>query len=58
MDRVSSGVPGLDPLLGGGFLPGSFTLVSGSSGTGKTILAFQFVYAGAKEGEPGVFISL
>jgi len=56
--RVPSGVAGLDPLLGGGLLERSVTLVSGSSGIGKTTLAIQFVLAGAERGEPGLLVTL
>ena len=57
--RVESGIEGLDELLGGG-LPshGTYAIV-GDSGTGKSILSFQFLYNGAiKYGEPGVYILL
>ena len=57
MSRVSSGVPGLDELLHGGFLPGSSILLRGAPGTGKTTLALQFLQAGAAAGEGGLFIS-
>ncbi len=52
--RVSSGVPGLDPLLGGGLAPASLTLVAGPSGSGKTLAGLQFLAAGAASGERGV----
>ena len=45
--RLSTGVPGLDPLLGGGLLPGTLTVVVGASGIGKTQLGLQFAAAGA-----------
>ncbi|MBN3036825.1 MAG: hypothetical protein JW834_00085 [Candidatus Diapherotrites archaeon] len=57
MKRVHSGVPGLDRLLEGGFPENSCTLVTGPEGTGKTILAMQFLYEGCmKLNEPGIFI--
>jgi circadian clock protein KaiC len=55
--RVSTGVAGLDEMLRGGLLPGSVTLVRGAPGVGKTSLAFQFLVAGAQNGEPGLFIT-
>lgn len=55
--RVRTGVPGLDGMLNGGFLPGSVVLVRGAPGTGKTSLALQFLIQGAKEDEPGLLIS-
>jgi KaiC domain protein len=56
--RVSSGVPGLDEMLGGGFPPGHVVLVTGLPGTGKTCLGLQFLLAGAAAGEKGIFLSL
>jgi circadian clock protein KaiC len=56
--RVTTGVKGLDEMLGGGFIPGSMALVRGAPGTGKTSLALQFLIHGAtKHGEPGLLIS-
>ncbi len=46
-----SGIPGLDPLMGGGFVPGSTSLVLGSSGAGKTIMGMQFLAEAAERGE-------
>jgi len=56
-ERVITGSEGLDTMLGGGFLPNSMVLVRGAPGTGKTSLALQFLIQGAKENEPGLFIS-
>lgn len=44
--RVTSGTPGLDEVLSGGFLRGQTTILSGGPGTGKTIFALQFLAAG------------
>jgi circadian clock protein KaiC len=55
--RLSTGVAGLDAMIGGGFLAGDSTLVAGSPGTGKTTLGLHFLAAGAKVGEPGVFVT-
>ena len=52
--RGPTGVPGLDTLVGGGLPWGDAVMVSGASGTGKSILAAQFIAAGVREGEPGV----
>lgn len=57
-ERVLTGVEGLDRLLGGGFLKGTSSVVSGASGLGKSLLGIQFLTAGATEGERGVFISI
>ncbi|WP_297068670.1 ATPase domain-containing protein [Thermococcus sp.] len=43
LDRVPSGVPRLDGLLSGGFLPGRVYLVVGPPGSGKTTLGMQFL---------------
>jgi circadian clock protein KaiC len=56
--RLSSGVPGLDKLLGGGLRERSVTLLSGAAGIGKTTIALQFVVEGAKAKEPGLYVAL
>jgi KaiC/GvpD/RAD55 family RecA-like ATPase len=58
-DNVPTGVEGLDELIGGGFPRGRVILVLGGPGTGKTILASQFLYKGISQyGENGIFVSL
>ncbi len=57
MERVSSGVKGLDEILGGGFPKGRTILVVGSPGSGKTILAIQFLKAGAANGERSIYVT-
>jgi circadian clock protein KaiC len=57
-ERVSTGVPGLDQMLGGsGVFRGSGVLVSGSSGTGKTTIAASFADAACERGEVALFFS-
>lgn len=56
--RVESGIPGLDKLLGGGLIEDSVILVTGETGTGKTILCSQFLWHGLKKGETCIFITL
>ena len=57
-DRISTGIKGLDELVEGGFPKGSFILLAGSPGSGKTIASAQFLYHGAQKGkENGVYIS-
>ncbi len=57
--RLSTGVTGLDEKLGGGLVPGTMTVVVGSSGIGKTQLGIQFAQAGlAQEGHRGVFFDM
>lgn len=51
MSRLSTGVPGLDEMLGGGLLPGRLTVVVGASGIGKTQLGLQFAQAGQSQEE-------
>ncbi|HEX2942394.1 MAG TPA: ATPase domain-containing protein, partial [Rhodopila sp.] len=43
--KISTGVPGLDDILGGGLAPNRFYLVEGMPGSGKTTLALQFLSA-------------
>jgi circadian clock protein KaiC len=52
--RLSTGVPELDAMMGGGIPEGDSVLVAGSSGTGKSILATQFIAEGLRQGEPGI----
>jgi circadian clock protein KaiC len=56
--RTSSGLAGLDDILGGGFVPGRLHLVEGQAGTGKTTLGMQFALAGRDRGEKVLFVSL
>ena len=55
--RVETGIAGLDKMLSGGFVQGSANLVRGAPGTGKTVLALQFLLHGVERGEPGLLIS-
>jgi circadian clock protein KaiC len=50
----STGVAGLDDMLGGGLIPGSAVLVAGPVGSGKSTVALQFLAEGARLGQPGV----
>ena len=56
--RVSTGVPGLDEILGGGLPRHRMYLIEGEPGAGKTTLAMQFLLAGARQGERGVYATL
>jgi len=59
VNKIVTGVQGLDELLEGGFPEGRTILVVGGPGTGKTILAAQFLYGGIKKHKQnGVFVSL
>src|SRR3989344_5571335 len=56
--KQKSGIMGLDPMLGGGFVPGCAVAVAGGTGSGRTIFVSQFLVKGATEyGEPGLFLS-
>jgi circadian clock protein KaiC len=55
---ASTGVKGLDQILRGGFPREAMHLIRGGSGTGKTTLALQFLMAGVRAGERGLYISL
>lgn len=58
MERIKTGIEGLDQALGGGIPKGNVILVSGSAGTGKTLLSLSFIYYGATQfKEPGIYIS-
>lgn len=57
IQKVPTGIRGLDEILFGGLPKGHTILFSGGPGTGKTILAMEFLYRGALAGEPGLFIS-
>jgi circadian clock protein KaiC len=53
-ERLSSGIAELDDMLGGGVPAGYALLISGPTGSGKTVLATEFLAAGARSGETGV----
>lgn len=58
MERIKTGVKGLDEMLGGGLLPQTANLVEGAPGTGKTTLGMQFIYNGiARYDEPGLIVT-
>jgi len=54
VNRLSTGIPELDVMMGGGIPEGDSFLVSGASGTGKSLLATQFIAEGLRQGEPGI----
>ncbi len=58
MERIKTGISGLDRLISKGIPKGHVVLVSGQAGSGKSILSMQFLYNGAtKYGDKGLFIS-
>jgi len=58
MERVKTGIIGLDNIIEGGLPKESITLVSGPPGGGKSIFCFQFLHEGAKNGEKCLFLTL
>jgi circadian clock protein KaiC len=57
LERVTSGISGLDDTIATGWLRGTATLVVGPSGAGKTSLGLHFLRAGLDEGEPGLLVN-
>ena len=55
--HISSGLPGLDTMFGGGIERGSSTLILGPTGVGKSLVAMQYAYAAALRGERAVLYS-
>ncbi len=55
--RVATGIPGLDAMVNGGFLPRTANLVEGAPGTGKSTLGMQYIYEGARRDEPGIIFT-
>ena len=57
-ERLSTGSPAIDKMMDGGIYKGSVTLVSGISGTGKTVLSVQFLSNAIKNGHKALLVSL
>ncbi|MEB3845066.1 MAG: KaiC domain-containing protein [Desulfurococcales archaeon] len=58
VERVKTGIPGLDEILYGGIPKRNVVLLSGGPGTGKSIFSYQYLWNGLTMGEPGVFVAL
>lgn len=56
--QQKTGIFGLDEVLNGGLPKYTLTLLSGTSGTGKTLFGFQWLFNGIKQGENGIYISI
>src|SRR3954452_4027156 len=56
--RLTTGSPGLDDILNGGFPANRLYLIEGDPGTGKTTLALQFLIEGARRGEAVLYVTL
>jgi len=57
LERLSTGISGLDDLIEGGIPKGSTVLVAGNPGTGKTILTAHFLYDGLIKNENAIYVS-
>ena len=57
LNRISTGVTGLDEILSGGLIARQAYLVKGQPGSGKTTLGFHFLDAGISQGETSLFVS-
>jgi circadian clock protein KaiC len=55
---VSTGIEGLDHILGGGFTPNRLYLLEGEPGSGKTTMGLQFLLAGVQAGETVLYVTL
>ena len=58
INRLPTGVPGLDEVLGGGLPEYSFNIIAGSPGAGKTTLAHQLMFSLATSDRPAVYFSV
>jgi circadian clock protein KaiC len=54
----TTGIPGLDNVLGGGLTPNRLYLIEGNPGSGKTTLALQYLFEGARRKEPCLYVTL
>jgi circadian clock protein KaiC len=57
LERISTGIPGLDGLIEGGIPKGFTVLIAGNPGTGKTILTAHFLYDGLTKNENAIYVS-
>ncbi len=58
INKLPTGVPGLDEILGGGLPEFSFNIVAGAPGCGKTTMAHQFVFANASPEHPALYFTV
>src|SRR6478735_1716679 len=58
LQRLPTGVPGLDEILGGGIPEFSFNIIAGTPGCGKTTLAHQIVFANATPKKPALYFTV
>ena len=57
IERIKTGIDGVDPLIEGGYPYPSVILVAGPAGTGKTTFTQQFLFSGAENDEDGLYIT-
>jgi len=57
IERLATGIKGLDKHMNGGWVKGSVNLVTGKTGTGKTAFSMSFLYAGATNKEPCLYVT-
>ncbi|MBI5223387.1 redoxin domain-containing protein [Candidatus Micrarchaeota archaeon] len=58
ISRIPTGIVGLDKLLAGGLEEKNVYLVAGESGSGKTVLSLQFIYAGLTRGDNAIYVAV
>jgi circadian clock protein KaiC len=58
INKLPTGVPGLDEIVGGGLPEFSFNIIAGAPGSGKTTLAHQFVFANAAPERPALYFTV
>jgi len=59
MNRIPTGIAGLDELIDGGFPESTINLVSGPAGSAKSLMGFQYIYNGVKKyDQPGIYMTL
>src|SRR5579871_4717661 len=58
INKLPTGVPGLDDILGGGLPEFSFNIIAGAPGCGKTTVAHQFVFANAAPERPALYFTI
>src|SRR5664279_1052077 len=58
IQKLPTGVPGLDEIVGGGLPEFSFNIIAGAPGSGKTTLAHQFVFANATPEHPALYFTV
>jgi circadian clock protein KaiC len=56
--RITTGIPGLDPLVNGGYFLGSTTVVAGISGVGKSVMGLQYIIEGVRRNERALMLTL